>query len=196
MGVVQEAGTYAVATPAVVQCTTHPDQLILIKCSGAATAGTALADETDGNLLVQTSASKTVITDSDVGTSDFIGGYAICYSGNNLGEARIITSHSDNTSETVNQQFTNTDAVGDQYVRTFGPGNQGVELTTDFIEANMKPGAGVNLPDTGHFVVVDVFYYDARVDQGALNSVKIRNESTPVVFISARLIDHAWNSVA
>ncbi len=150
--------------------------------SAAVTAATALLEETDGVLLTNTSASAggIVVTDADVGTSDYIGGWMYARSGNNKGERRKIASHSDNTSETVTVPFDYALAVGDTFLRTFAFGNIGLELTTNHKEFNGKMGAGVDLPDTGHAIVWEVY-----VD---LDRPAYEVEWTPR--------DSAWNKLA
>ena len=195
LGVAMEAGTYtttqgtgADSADRYVRCTFHPFQLIRGRCSGGVTGGTALAEALDGNLLTNTSASAggIVVSDTDVGTSDFIGGYMWSLSGQNRGKRRIITSHLDNTSETVTVPFDYALAVNDTFVRTFGFGNQGLELTTNYLQFNMVPGAAVNLPDTGHAIVWEV-------------ELDINNQGTPtapIVDAIWQFSDHIFNSLA
>lgn len=198
-GVTLEAGTYA-ATQANgsqrVRVALSPFHTYIGKCSGGVTAGTDLAFALDSNLLTNStlSAAGTVISDTNVGTSEFAGGLVVGLTGGNKGRARIITSHIDNTSTTVTKPFTDDLAVNDTFVRTFGRGNQGLELTTNFVEFNMVPGAGVDLPDTGHAVVTDVYIDGFKVVN--FQHVEVLNTTQPAVEVEFVFIDHAFNSVA
>ncbi len=195
LGIANEGGTYstsqgtgASSAEVLVECSYSPFMIIKGLCSGATTASTALGSGLDENILTNTSASSggTVVTDSDVGTSDFIGGYMYALTGQNAGASRIVTSHSDNTSETVTVPFDYALAVGDTFVRTFAFGNQGLELTTNFEQFNMKPGAGVNLPDTGMAIV-----WNVEVDTSNQGT-----SAAPVVHTYWVPSDHVFNSLA
>ena len=196
IGVALEAGTYSTTQAAalgqrgtLVRASCSPFQIVRGLAVGGTAQGTAFAEATDGNLLTNTSASAggTTITDADVGTSEFVSGYAFCLSGANKGQRRIITTHTDNTSMVVTVPFTSAIAVGDTFFRTFGIGNQGLELVaTTFDQFNMKTGAAVDLPDTGHAIVWDVL-------------IDIDNQGTPtapVCEIFWLFSDHAFNSLA
>jgi len=152
-------GTGTSSANVTVLCTFAPFAKYKGNASAAVTAGTALIEEANGVLLTNTSASAggIVVTDSDVATSDYIGGWMYARSGNNKGSRRKIASHSDNTSETVTVPFDYALAVGDTFLRTLAFGNIGVELTTNHKEFNVKFGAGVDLPDTGHAIVWEVY---------------------------------------
>lgn len=191
-------GTGASSAEVLAKCTIDPFQLVRGRCVGGTAAGTALAEATDGNLLTNTSANTggTVVTDADVGTSDFIGGYMIALTGQNAGQVRVPTSHSDNTSETVAVPFDYTIAVGDTFLRTFAPGNQGLELVaTVFTQFNMAPGAGVDLPDTGHGIVVEMWVDGTTVD-GDDGNAKIDSVTAPYVEAIIVFSDHVFNSLA
>lgn len=166
------------------------------KCSGGTAADTAFAAATDGNLLTQGTAETagTTVTDANVGTSEFVGGFLVGLTGANAGKYRVITTHTDNTSTVVTLPFTGDIAAGDTFIRTFGEALQGLELTTNFVQFNMKPGAGVDLPDTGHGCVVAVYVDDSELLDP--NFVNLRNPSDPQVEVEIVFIDHAFNSVA
>lgn len=156
------------------------------KISGGTTSGTAINTvASNGLYLVTTGASSggIVITDSNVGTSDFIKGEMVSLSGTNLGSVRIITSHSDNTSETVTNPFDYAIATGDIFLRCFGAFEQGWELTTDFKEFNGKMGAGVDYPDTGHAV-------------GWFMEYDLTTPTSPQAFAVFSLVDTCCNPVA
>lgn len=173
-----------------------PNQVYKGKCSGGATADTDFSETTDGNLLTNTSASAggTVCTDGDVGTSEFVGGLLVGLAGGNAGAWRPITAHSDNTSTTVTDPFNNAIAVGDTFIRTFGPQSQGLELTSNYIQFNMTPGAGVDLPDTGHAVAIDIFVDGFKLVNP--DHAEILTPTQPVVEVSFVFVDHYANSVA
>lgn len=199
IGVSLEAATYSTTQNAAyvnAEMSWHPMTLYRGQVSGGAAASTAFAETTDGNLLTNTSASSggTVITDGDVGTSEFVGGYAVGLTGANAGQVRRITAHSDNTSTTVTEPFNSAIAVGDTFLRTFAPGLQGLELTTNFQQFNGTPGAGVDLPDTGHAGTHAILIDGQRVDQGL--KCTVLNATNPVVEVEFILIDHYLNSVA
>ena len=81
--------------------------------SGAATDGTALA------ILTNTSASAggTTITAANVqATQDQKGGFTWCISGNNVGQSRVITTHTSATSIAVTVPFPNAIAVNDTFL--------------------------------------------------------------------------------
>ncbi len=167
VGVTLEAGTASTtqgtgtsSANVLVRTTFGPFLKYMGRASGATTTGTALGVILDGALLTNSSASAggIVVSDTNVGTSDYIGGWMYARSGLNKGSRRKIASHSDNTSETVTVPFDYALAAGDTFLRTFAFGNQGLELTaTTFSEFNALMGAGVNLPDTGHAVVWEVY---------------------------------------
>lgn len=202
IGITLEAGTYSTtqgtgssSADVLVESTFSPTQWFKGNGSGDTTAGTALAEETDGNLLTNTSASAggTVVTAAGVGSSDFIGGYMICLSGNNVGAARVITSHSDATSETVSVPFDRAIAVGDTFIRTQSDGLQGgIELTTSFTEFDASLDAAENVPGTGSAVVIEVHIDGSPVT----NYVRVANPTAPILEYVCAFIDHAFNSVA
>lgn len=166
VGVTSEAGTYSTtqgtgtssaAVYVEVACA-MPNTRFRGRASGGATADTAMAKALNGNILVNSTASAggIVISDANVGTSEFVGGLAIALTGQNAGKFRSIASHIDDTSTTVTVPFDYPLAVNDEFLRTHAPLQEGVELTTNYVQFNAVPGAGVDLPDTGHAQVVAV----------------------------------------
>ena len=203
IGVTQEAGTYSTTQGSggqMVECTYDPLGVIHGHVSGGTAADTDWTDATDGNLMKNTSASSggTVLSDADVGTSEFIGGYLIGLTGNNANQVRVIDSHSDNTSETVDDPFDSAIAVNDTFLRTFADGLQGIELTTNFVQFMGDAVAGVDLPDTGHSAVIAVYceqqpVYTERSENPHANVI---NKTNPRIDIDVVLIDHMFNSIA
>lgn len=125
--------------------------------SGGTTANTALAAALDGNILTNSTASTggTLISDTNVGTSEYVGGLVYGLSGGNRNASRIISAHSDNVSSTVTVPFDYTLGVGDTFLRCMGPLElaQG-EITGDWTQFVGAIGAGIDLPDTGHAFVI------------------------------------------
>lgn len=204
VGVALEGGTYTTTqgtgsstANVMVKSTFSPLQLVRGRLNGGVTADTAFVEATDGNLLTNTSASAggTVITDADVGTSEYVGGYAIALTGQNAGQVRIITSHSDNTSTTVTVPFDYAIAVGDTFLRTFAIGNQGLELTTSYTQFNSRTGAAVDIPDTGSGIIVDV-WIDGTTVEGFNGQASIVSTTAPYAEAVIVFADHAFNSLA
>jgi hypothetical protein len=187
--------------------TKDPFQLFSGRVSGTTTAGGAWvnASTTDGNILTEESGESNgkVITDAGVGTSEFAGGYAIGLTGNNVNQVRVIDSHSDDTSTTLDDPFDNDIASGDTFLRTFAPFLQGIELVTAFTEFMGGGVAGVDLPDSGHGVIHEIWVGGRQVESSPLSPNRTRNliarvDSTtnPSVDAVASFIDHAFMSVA
>lgn len=133
-----------------------PLQVLALRCSGGATVGTALATTAPANVLTNTSASAggTVVTAAEVGTITFVAGLIMGRTGNNAGVAKVISSHSDNTSTTVTEPFANAIAVGDTFIRVpFSKKIIAVDLTTNFVEADAIIEVGTA---AGEFNVLDV----------------------------------------
>lgn len=198
VGITQEAGTYSTTQGSggvVVECSYDPMQVMKGKVSGGTAADTAQVDGTDGTLLTNSTASAggVLISDADVGTSEYVGGYVVGLTGANAGHVRVIDAHSDNTSTTVDDPFDNALAVNDTFLRTFAPFIQGMELTTNFVQFNGRTGAGVDLPDTGHGVCLGV-YIDGQT--AIVQGLDIRNATNPLIEVEFMFIDHVANSVA
>ena len=203
IGVTQESGDYSTTQGSggqLVECTYDPLGVITGHVSGGTAADTDWTDATDGNLMKNTSASSggTVLTDADVGTSEFVGGYLLGLTGNNANQARVIDSHSDNTSETVDDPFDKAIAVNDTFLRTFAEGLQGIELTTNFRQFMGDGVGGVDLPDTGHAAVIEVYCEQQQIytEKGENPFVNVINKTNPRIDIDVVLIDHMFNSIA
>lgn len=167
VGVTTEAATYSTtqgtgassAAAYAEVCCAFPGALFAGRASGGTTRDTEFAKALDGNILLNSTASAggTVVSDTNVGTSEFVGGMLICLVGSNKGQFRSISAHTDNTSTTVTVPFDYALAVNDEFLRIHAPLQEGVELTgTQFDQFNAKPGAGVDLPDTGHAQIIEV----------------------------------------
>ena len=166
----------------------RPGTLYRGKLSGGTAQNTAIDTvAVNGNYLVTTGASSggIVITDSNVGTSEFAKGECIALTGANRGQVRVITSHIDNTSQTVTNPYDYGIVTGDVFLRVFGAFEQGFELVaTTFDQFNAKPGAGVDLPDTGHAVIAWMEY------------VFSSGQTVPAVYAVFGLVDTCLNPVA
>lgn len=199
-GVTLEAGTYtATQGSAFVRARTAlaPFHIYRAKCSGGATADTDLAETTDGNLLTNTSASAggTVITDADVGKSEFLaGGIVVALTGNNAGSWRNLAVHTDDTSTAVNSAFSAAIAVGDTFVRCYGSGVPSTEVTTDFTQANIKHATTEDIPQTGHAAIVDCYIDGFKLVDPEFATIE--NPTQPIVEVDVVLYDHVWNSIA
>jgi hypothetical protein len=199
-GVSLEAATYTATQGSAfvrARCSIAPLTLFRAKCSGGATVDTDLAETTDGNLLTNTSASAggTVITDADVGTSEFLeGGIVVGLTGNNAGSWRYLSVHTDATSTAVNSAFSAAIAVGDTFVRCYGQGVVSTEVTTDFTQVQIKHAAGEDIPQTGHAAIVDCYIDGVKLVDP--ENAHVENTTQPIVEVDLILYDHVWNSIA
>jgi len=185
------------------EITYDPLAIIRGRASGTTAAGGAWTiDGTDGNVLTQTSASATVLTAAGVGTSEYVIGYQVGLTGVNAGHVRIIDSHSDGVSQTVDDPFDNVDAVNDTYIRVAAPFVRGMELVaTSFDEWSAGAVAGVDLPDVGEFVVVSVWFGGHQID-GVISPNRTRNlhalidsVTNPSVDYECAFLEHSFSSV-
>lgn len=133
----------------------NPFAIYRFPISGGATAGTALSNGASAAgrniLIISTAGSKTILTAAgttgNAGNADFSGGLVIGKSGANVGQIRKISSHVDNTSDTVTVGFLNNTVVGDQFIKVpFGRSVQKLQFTSNFVEANgvIATGTGAN----------------------------------------------------
>lgn len=133
--------------------------------AGGATSGTALApaSATPANILsndtADSSAPYGLITDTAVGTISMAGGLVKGRTGNNAGQIRKLTAHSNSTSTTTAMSFVSPIAVGDTFIRVpYSRAVGTIQLTSNFVEAN-----GVIATGTGAtFRVVAVLIDEAR----------------------------------
>lgn len=192
----QGTGANTALRRAAVQC--NPFMVIRGRVSGGVTAGTAFAAALNGNILTNSTADATGLTvaDTNVGTSEFVSGVIVGLTGQNAGHVRECTAHTDDTSTAVTVPFDYTLAANDTFLRTNNVFNQGIELTTNFVQFNGTPGAAVDLPDTGQAIIFEVI-----VDIGQSGDPHyIRgNQGTtaaPLVFFDWISADHVYNSLA
>lgn len=183
------------------ECTLDPLGILRGRASGGPTTGTAWATGTDANLLTQDSASATVLTEADVGKAEYIGGYQIGLTGVNKGHVRVIDSHSDDTSQTVDDPFDAADTAGDTYIRTPAPFIRGLEFTTDFVEWNSLHTTTIDLPDTLEVAVYSVWFGGHQID-GVISPNRTRNkfalidsETNPSVLYECTMTEHAFGNV-
>jgi len=145
----------------------NPFAIYRFPVSGGATAGTALSNGASGAgrnvLIISTAGSKTVLTAAGVtgnaGNADFSGGLVIGRTGQNVGQIRKMSSHVDNTSNTVTVGFLNNTVVGDTFICVpFGRSVQKLQFTSNFVEANgvIATGTGAN------FRVLNVIFDEQR----------------------------------
>lgn len=116
-----------------------PFQVIEMLVSGGTTAGTALNATSPANILTNTSASSggTTVTAAEVGTIDHSGGILIGRTGNNVGLARRISAHTNNTSTGVTVPFPRALAVSDTFFRfPYSLAVQSLTFTTDIVQAD------------------------------------------------------------
>ena len=203
IGISLEAGTYSTtqgtgenSAEVMVKCTFSPHQLVRGKVSGGTGNDTDFAGSANNVIMTEPTGESAGLTlaDTDVGTSEFVGGYLVGLSGNNAGAVRIIDAHTDNTSTAVVVPFDNDIAQNDTYLRTFAVNNgPGLEITTTFDQYVGVLGAGVDLPDTGDLQVWDVLIDESSPNQGG---VTIQNPSQPLVELVTYFVDHVFSSTA
>jgi hypothetical protein len=185
------------------EITHDPLGIIRGRASGTTASGGAWTIAgTNGNVLTQDTASATVLTEASVGTSEYVGGFQIGLTGVNAGHVRIIDSHSDGTSQTVDDPFDAVDSVGDTYLRCAAPFIRGMELVaTSFDEWSAGAVASQDLPDTGEFVVISVWVGGHQID-GVISPNKTRNQfalidstTNPSVDYECAFTEHAYGNV-
>ena len=183
-----------------VRVTCHPNQKYIGRVSSAAAAWAAIAAAANGAILTNSTASSggTVISDTNVGTANYVAGLAIGLTGNNKGYSRVITATTANVSATVTVPFDFAIAANDTFIRTFNIAQlRGVVLTDDFKDF-LQTAAGETIPSnanvTGGTLVVDV-YVDGSKACGSDGRVTIIN-STPVVEVEGIFSEHVWKRLA
>jgi hypothetical protein len=152
-----------------VKVSVRPDLIIKALMSGGATEGTALT------LLANTVADTAglTITDADVGAADMDSGTVWCTKGANVGQSRLITTHTGSTSFAVTVPFLNDIAVGDEFLfcpwGMQGSGSAGsdgvgnVQATTNFTQADASIASG-----TGGVATVVDLELNGRTDSAVL----------------------------
>ena len=161
VGLAIDTGTYSTTqgdAEGLVRVQVRPDLVIKALMAGAAAEGTAMI------LLSNTAAETagTVVTDADVGTADMVSGTLWCIAGANVGQSRVITTHSASTSFTVTVPFLNDIAAADEFLfcpwslqgdgvaDLDGVGN--LQTSTLFTQANAAIASGTG----GAAVIVDL----------------------------------------
>ncbi len=195
LGVCLEAATYGVALGSVyAKCSYNPLQLVRGVVSGGPTADTAFPTT---SILTTTGASTTVISAAGVSDLDYHNGYLIPLSGvaANIGRVRRILSQVDSTSTTITVQLPSATVAGDTFLRTYGPCNKGVELTTDLKQFNNLLTTGEDIhggTPAGGFIVFDVFIDGQSCQCG---DVVPASATAPVVEFECILYDHVFKSI-
>lgn len=141
------------------------------RASGGATGGTALNSTAPANILTNTSASAggTTVTAAEVGTVSFTpngdAGILVGRTGNNAGQRRRITAHTNSTSTGVTVPFPFAIAVGDTFLRfPWSKSGQNVQFTaTTFLEADATIIPGTGAPLAVVDVIVDIVAGEAVV---------------------------------
>lgn len=167
-----DLGTYSATqgdAEGLVTASVRPDLIVKALMSGGATEGTALTLLSN----TATSADGLTVTDADVGSADMDSGTVWCISGANVGQSRLITTHTGSTSFAVTVPFLNDIAVGDEFL--FCPyGMQGsgaggsdgvgnVQTTTLFTQADATIASG-----TGGVATVVDLELNGRSDSAVL----------------------------
>jgi hypothetical protein len=158
-----------------------PFMIYRFPIAGGATSGTALApaSATPANILSNDTADVAapygLITDTAVGTIDMTHGLVKGRTGNNAGQIRKLTAHSNSTSCTTAMSFVSTLAVGDTFIRVpYSRAVQAVQLTSNFVEAN-----GIIATSTGAaFTVIGVLIDEAR-DQAYVDCISRDHNLNP-----------------
>lgn len=159
----------------IVRVEINPFAIYRFPIAGGATAGTALAPETDSpaNILNNDAADAAapfgLITDTAVGGAgaNMAGGLVKGRTGNNVGAIRKLSAHSNDTSTTVSIGFLNSLAVGDTFIRVpYSRQVAAVQLTTNFVEAN-----GVIATGTGALFRVVAVHIDEQHDVAAVDCI-------------------------
>lgn len=196
MGYTLEAVTYAAATPGQWARVDANPFVVVQGDAYASSASAAFSTAASDQVLLQDTASTTVLTDTAVATADYEGGYLIPLTGAAAGDIRVITTQTDNTSTTVTVPFSASVAVGVYALRTYGAGTTGVELVaTNFNAFNNQLAAGEAIGDAiGEFAVWDVIVDDQSCAQ--TSHINIKNGTAPRVEFQCTFEDHLFNSVA
>lgn len=172
LGLALDTGTYSTTqgdAEGLVTVSRRPDAIIRALMSGGAAEGTQLA------LLSNTAADTAglTVTDADVGANDMDSGTVWGIAGANVGQSRLITTFSANTSLAVTVPFLNDLAVADEFL--FCPyglqgsgaaGSDGVgnlQTSTLFREADASIASG-----TGGLVAIYDLELNGRADSRVL----------------------------
>lgn len=190
LGLSLAAGTYSATqgSEGTVPVIVEPMSIIAARCVPSTTAGTAFA-AADGYYLTADSANAagTTIADTDTGgsTGDMNNGFVFCVDGANVGQHRVITTHTSATSVVVTVPFNSAIAAGDDFVASpYATGVPStVRMTTDFSQLDGTiAGAG-----GGESVIVDVVCHT----DGHYGSTK----TAPYLEVAFIFQDHAFNAL-
>jgi hypothetical protein len=194
-GIALEAVTYAATSPGQ-WVTTEASPFVIAQ--GDLWAGTTKVEFSptySSQVLLQDTASTTVLTDTAVGTLDYEGGLLISLSGASKGDVRVITTQTDATSTTVSVPFSASIAVNGYALRVYGPLTTGIELVGTYFDGwnNLITGTEAIGDAIGEWVVYDVFVDDQACAQ--VPHINIKNGTSPKVQLQCLFEDHAFNSV-
>ena len=196
LGIALEAVTYAASSPGQwVRTEANP----FVIAEGDVWAGTTKVEFSptySSQVLLQDTASTTVLTDTAVGTLDYEGGYLIPLTGSAAGDVRVITTQSDNTSTTVSVPFSASVAAGVYALRTYGAGTTGIELVATYFDGwdNLITGTEAIGDSIGEWAVWDVIVDDQSCLQ--TSHINIKNGTSPKVRFQCLFEDHLFNTVA
>lgn len=157
-----------------------PFMIYRIPIAGGATAGTALAPATatPANILSNDTADTTapfgLITDTAVGTIDMTHGLIKGRTGNNVGQIRKLTAHTNSVSCTTGMSFVNNVGVGDTLIRVpYSRAVAAIQFTAEFTEANgiIATGTGATMRVVGVHIdeARDMAWVDAISSDHLLN---------------------------
>ncbi len=199
LGCALEAGTYAASSPGQwVKTEASPFAIM----QGDVWAGTTKVDFSttySTQILLQDTASTTVLTDTAASDLDYEGGYLIPLTGAAKGQIRVITTQTDSTSVTVSVPFSASVAVGVYALRTYGAGCTGIELVGTYFDGwNNLLTTGEAIGDAiGEWVVWDVIVDDQSCSsQNESGWIALKNGTSPKVQFQCAFEDHMFNTVA
>lgn len=163
VGITLDAATYSTtqgsgssSAEALVSIVINPDAIVRARFSGSATSGTALTTRD----VTTASSGGTAITTGDAWNSpETVDGWAVGYTGANVGQGRKITSSSA-TAATVLIPFDYATVVGDEFIWVpVAPHTlDTVTLTSDLTEVRQDVAVATN---TGTFACIDLDLKDS-----------------------------------
>ena len=175
LGQAGAAGGGAATAAAYIGVIINPDIMITARINQGATSGTALTEYTN----TSASSGGTVHT-AAVGTNTMVDGMVWCATGNNVGQSRIVTSWSSNTSLTVTVPFDYAIAVNDTFyecpLSPMSGGTTGVSkmtFTTDLTEVR---GDTASTSGATPCCVIELFLWD-KATSGATQSYVVWSPS-------------------
>ncbi len=192
IGVTTEAGTAsttqgvgASSADVQVEVTFEPLAVFRSKVVPSATADTNYAVD-DGYLITADTASSggTAVIDSDVAasTADMPDGLVFALDGANVGQSRVIVTHTSATQLLITIPFDLGIVVGDNFLASqYAPGVIGVQMTSDFTQADGTIAGGTG----GEAVVVNAI---------ATTDAEGYSVTTPRLEIDFVMQAHAFNT--